>query len=87
MFRSVPLFIITSFSLYTQEWYTSYRFPDSLRAGAGRNEFRPNPARKLSANLYDIYHCCVYSKELLMMGRGSDICQQTCTTYTIVVCT
>jgi len=25
-------------------------------------ELRPGPARKLSANLYDIYHCCVYSE-------------------------
>jgi len=31
----------------------SYKFADSLRAGSGR----PDPARKLSANLYDIYHC------------------------------
>jgi hypothetical protein len=31
----------------------------------------PDPARKLSANLYHIYHCCVYSKKLLMMDRGS----------------
>jgi len=23
----------------------------------------------LSANLYDIYHCCVYSENLLMMDR------------------
>jgi len=23
-------------------------------------QFDPDPARKLSANLYDIYHCCVY---------------------------
>ena len=23
----------------------------------------PDPARKLSANLYDIYHCCVYRGE------------------------
>jgi len=28
-------------------------------------------ARKLSANLYDIYHCCVYSEEFLMMDRGT----------------
>jgi len=28
-------------------------------------------ARKLSANLYDIYPCCVYSEKLLMMGRGT----------------
>jgi len=31
----------------------------------------PDPARKLSVNLYDIYHCCFYSKELLMMDRGT----------------
>jgi len=32
MFRRVPLSIIRSFSLYTQEWYMSNRFADSLRA-------------------------------------------------------
>jgi len=53
MFRTVPLSIIRSFSLYTQQWSMSYRFADSL----------------LSANLYDIYHCCVYSEKLLMMDR------------------
>jgi len=26
-------------------------------------EFRPGPARNLSANLYEIYHCCVYSEK------------------------
>ena len=25
--------------------------------------FRPDPDRKLSANLYDVYHCYVYSEE------------------------
>ena len=50
MFRTVPLSIIRSFSLHTQQWYTSY----SLRA-----------------NLYDIYHCCVYSEKLLMSDRGT----------------
>jgi hypothetical protein len=24
-----------------------------------------------TANLYDIYHCCVYSEKLLMMDRGT----------------
>ena len=33
MFRTVPLSIIRSFSLYTQQWYMSY----SLRAGSGRS--------------------------------------------------
>jgi len=32
---------------------------ESLWAGANA------PAHKLSANLYDIYHCCVYSGKLL----------------------
>jgi hypothetical protein len=35
MFRTVPLFIIRSFSLYTQQWYMSYRFADCLWAGSG----------------------------------------------------
>jgi len=34
-------------------------------------QFRPDPARKLSTNLYDIYHCCVYSEKLLMMDTGT----------------
>ena len=38
MFRTVPLAIIRSFSLYTQQ----------------DQDGRPDPARKLSANLYDI---------------------------------
>ena len=59
MFQTIPLSIIRRFSLYTQQWYMS-----------GRNWFHPDPARKLTANLYDIYHCCVYSEKLLMMGRG-----------------
>ena len=69
MFRTVPLDVIRSFSLYAQQWYMSYRFADSLRAGSRR--IRPDPARKLSADLYDIYHCCVYSEKLLMTARGS----------------
>ena len=40
----------------------SYRFADM--------EY-PDPARKLSANLYDIYHCSVYIEKLLMMDRGT----------------
>jgi hypothetical protein len=40
----------------------SYRFADSFQAGSGWRCISI-PARKLSANLYDIYHCCVYSEE------------------------
>ena len=42
-----------------------------LRAGSGRNHFRPDPARKLSANLYDIYHCFVYSEKTPDDGQGN----------------
>ena len=101
MFRTVPLSIIRSFSLYTQQWYMSY----SLQVGSGRSVLillascqqicvtydiyqcvhtamvyviqlasrirteSPDPARKLSANLYDINHCCVYSEKFLKMDR------------------
>jgi len=61
MFWAVPLSIIRSFSLYTQQLCMSYRFADG----------RPDPACKLSANLYDIHNCCVYSEKLLMMDRGT----------------
>jgi hypothetical protein len=32
-------------------------------------QFHLDPARKLSTNLYDVYHCCVYGEKLLMMER------------------
>jgi len=65
MFRTVPLSIIRSFSLYTQKWYISYSFAESFRAGVY------DPARKQSANLYDTYHCYVYSEKILMTDRES----------------
>jgi len=37
-FRTVPLSIIRSFSLYTQQWYTSHRFTDSLWAESFKNQ-------------------------------------------------
>jgi hypothetical protein len=37
MFRTVPLSIISSYSMYTQQLYTSYRFVDSFQAGTGWN--------------------------------------------------
>ena len=69
MFRTVPLSIIRSFSLYTQQWYMSY----SLRTGSGRNQFRPDPARKLSANADGT------SSVLILLA--------SCMTYTTAVCT
>jgi hypothetical protein len=34
-------------------------------------QFRPDPARKLPSNLYNIYNWGMYSEKLLMMGRGT----------------
>jgi len=36
------------------------------------DEFHPDRARKLSSNLYDMYHSYVYSEKLLGMDRGPD---------------
>jgi len=63
MFRTVPLSFIMNFLPYTDQCYMSFNFADSLRA------VPPDPAYKLSTNLYDTYHCCVYSEKLLMMDR------------------
>ena len=76
MFRTVPLSIIKIFPLYTQQWYMTYRYADSLRAVSGWNILillarscsctHSNVIEvcwQLSANLYDIYHCCVYSEK------------------------
>ena len=58
MFRTVPLSIIMSFSLYTQQWYISYRFADSLRAGLGLS----SPAQIVGSNpTGGIDECCVFS--------------------------
>ena len=35
-----------------------------------RCRFHPDPACKLSAKLYDIYHCCLYRGKHLMMDRN-----------------
>jgi hypothetical protein len=45
--------------MYTKRWYTG------LLTACEQDQvelFHPDPARKLSANLIDIYHCFVYSK-------------------------
>ena len=50
-------------SMYLSDRILAYRGEE--RSG------RPDPARKLSAKLYDIHHCCVYSEKLLMMDKGT----------------
>jgi len=70
MFRTVLCPSSGIFALYTQQWYMSYRFADSLRAGSGQNcSSVLILLASCNCNLYDIYHCCVYSAKLLMMDR------------------
>jgi len=57
MFRTVPLSIIRSFSLYTQQWYMSYRSADILTASRIKTELQFR-SLKLSAKLYGIDYCC-----------------------------
>ena len=66
MFRTVPLSIIRSFfTVHTAMVYV-IQLVSRIRTEL---QFRPDPARKLLANLYDIYHCCVYSEKTPDDGR------------------
>ena len=64
MFRTVPLSIIRSFSLYTQQWYVSY----SLRAGSGRNVLILLASCQQTCMTHTI---AVHSEKFLMMDRGT----------------
>ena len=70
MFRTVPLSINRSFSLYTQQWYMAYRFADSLRAGPGRSSVLILIVN-CQQTCMTYYHCCVYIEKLLMIDRGT----------------
>ena len=63
MFRTVPLSIIRSFFTV----HTAMVCHTGVLTACGQDQdgtqFHPDPTRKLSANLYDIHHCCVYSEE------------------------
>jgi len=58
MFQTVPLSIIRSFHCTTGNGICHTGLLTAC-----------DPASKLSANLYDIYHCRVYGEKLLMMDR------------------
>jgi len=60
MFRTVPLFIINSFSLYTQQRYMSYRFADSLRAC---EQAKLNICKSVVL-LFAVYRCEIWSLKL-----------------------
>jgi len=69
MFRTVPLSIIRRFSLYTQQWYMSYRFCWQL---ASRMRMDPDPARKLSAK--PVWHIPLLCLEWKTAGDGQRNC-------------
>ena len=76
-FWNENLHVSDSSSVHHQEVFTVYTALVYVIQVCGQlasritMEFHPDPARKLSANLYDIYHCCMYSEKLLMMDRGT----------------
>ena len=65
----IKLYIFSdSSTVHHQEFFTVHTAMVYVIQLASRiRTERNDPARKLSANLYDIYHCCVYSEKLLMM--------------------
>jgi len=68
MFRTVPLPITRRLSLYTQQWYVSYRFADSLRA---RTEWNCSSILILLASRQQT--CMTHTIALctVMMDRGT----------------
>jgi hypothetical protein len=55
LFRTVPLYIIRSYSLYTQQWYMSNRFVDSFRAaGSGWNSVSSSGFRAAGSGLNSV---------------------------------
>jgi len=72
IFRIKALPVSDSSSFYHQEFFTVHTAVVYVRQLASRirtEGFRPDPARKLSAKMSDINHCCVYSEKLPMMDR------------------
>jgi len=72
MFRTVSLSIIRSFSLYTQQWYMSYRFGDSLLASCQQtcmNNFEYlKPVQKINRNFCIITTSTSSNKYTIICG-------------------
>jgi len=63
IFQTVPLSIIrSSFNVHSAMVYIMQVYRQLSGRTRMEVQFHPGPARKLSTNLYDIYHCWVYSK-------------------------
>jgi len=63
MFRTVRLSIIRSlFTVHSAMVYVIQVYRQLSSRTKIELQLHPGPARKLSTNLYDIYHCWVYSE-------------------------
>jgi hypothetical protein len=64
--------VSASSSVHHQEFFTVHTamvYVIQVCRQLSSGMFRPDPARKLPAELCDIYHFCVYSEKLLIMDR------------------
>jgi len=86
MFRTVLLSIIRSFSLYTQQWYMSCRFADSLRAGSGRNWASPNVHNSFTSSMCVILSTSSKSMDILIFACDSDCICSHKTSHIISCC-
>jgi hypothetical protein len=73
MFRTVPLSIIGSFLQYTQQWYMSYRFGDSLQLDA------------LISRIY-FWNKTLYVSESSSLSHQEVFTVHTAVVYVIQVC-
>ena len=79
LFWNETLHVLNSFSVHHQEYFTVHTAMVYVIPVCGQLASRirmelqlhPHPACKFPANLYNVYHCCVYSEKLLMMDRGN----------------
>ena len=63
---------VTQFVWHTPSLCVQWRTPDDGQRNCQKHvEFYYKNEWYMSYILYDIYHCCVYSEELLMLDRGT----------------
>ena len=101
MFRTVPLSIIRSLALYTQQWYTPYRFADSLLLSQAISKpvwhmpvlcvqwITPDDGQRNCPKHVEFYSKNKFQKLVHLVGFITSLraasCQQTCMTYTSAV--
>jgi len=82
MFRTVPPSIIRSFSLYTQQWLLCHA---GLLTACEQDQ--DGTGFVLQNQTISILILLVSSQGVFHRTHNNGICQQTCMTYNITVCT